>query len=46
MSAQRKEQGEKHLLSSARERKGAKTMTTTLPPKNYIHMKENEQIKI
>ena len=46
MSAQRKEQGEKHLLSSARERKGTKTMTTTLPPKNYIHMKENEQIKI
>ena len=46
MSTKGQEQGGKHLLSSMRERKGTRTTITTLPPKNYMHMKENEQIEL
>lgn len=44
MSARQQERGGEHFFGSKEIRK--KTATTTLPPRNYLHMKENRQIEI
>ena len=43
MSARQQERGGEHFFGSKKIRK--KTATTTLPPRNYLHMKENRQIE-
>ena len=42
MTGKEKELKGNHLFSKKREMKGG--TTTKLPPKNYLHMKENKQI--